>query len=165
MTESNARVVVTGTAWMGTGIGSIESAIGDLFRDATDEIIMAAYSISTGSDLTFRWLESALTRGVQVTLIVDAFNHQPADVVGRLSALAVAYDHFRLFDFQGDDRSALHAKAIVADRKVALIGSSNMSRRGLLVNYELAVLVNGPAASITGQTIDALIGGSLVRRI
>ena len=75
------------------------------------------------------------------------------------------YQHFHLYDFLVEAGSSLHAKAIVADHRAALIGSSNMSRRGLLANHELALLVDGPAAATAGRAMDALIESRLVIRV
>ena len=160
-----SRVVVTGTTWMGAGIGSIESAIDELFRTATDEIILSVYTIGSGADLVFRWLEGALDRGVQVSLVINSLEGQPRDVVRSLRLIGESYHHFHLLDFRGDAGSALHAKAIVADHRLALIGSSNMSRRGLLANHELALFVDGPAAAAAGRAMDALIDSPLVSRV
>ena len=159
------RIVVTGTSWMGASIGSIESAIDDLFRTAVDEIILSVYTIGSGTDLVFRWLEGALSRGVQVSLVINALEGQPADVAKRLRDVDGRYQHFHLYDFLGEAGSSLHAKAIVADHRAALIGSSNMSRRGLLANHELALLVDGEAAATAGQAMDALIDSPFVRRV
>lgn len=159
------RVVVTGTSWMGAGIGSIESAIDSLFRTATDEIILSVYTIGSGADLVFRWLEGALNRGVQVSLVINALGDQPADVVNRLHDMNESFQHFHLYDFLGEAGSSLHAKAIVADHQAALIGSSNLSRRGLLANHELALLVDGEAAATAGRAMDALLGSPLVSRV
>ena len=164
MSKETVRVVVTGTEWMGSGIGSIESAIDELFRNAADEIMLSVYTIGTGTDLVFRWIEGALARGVQVRLIINSLHKQPADVIARLHEIAAKYPHFHLYDFRGDSESALHAKTAVADRRVALVGSSNMSRRGLLANHELALYLQGPTAAIVAQALDALIGGSSVER-
>ena len=159
------RVVVTGTSWMGAGIGSIESAIDDLFRTATDEIILSVYTVSSGADRVFRWLEGALNRGVQVSLVINALGDQPADVVRRLRDIDGKYQHFHLYNFLGEAGSSLHAKAIVVDHRAALIGSSNMSRRGLLANHELALLVDGEPAATAGRAMDALIESPLVSRV
>ena len=159
------RVVVTGTSWMGAGIGSIESAIDDLFRNATDEVILSVYTIGSGSDRVFRWLEGALNRGVQVSLVINALGDQPADVVNRLLGMNERYEHFHLYDFLGEAGSSLHAKAIVADHRMALIGSSNMSRRGLLANHELALLINGEPAAAAGRAMDALMASPLANRV
>ena len=159
------RVVVTGTSWMGAGIGSIESAIDDLFRTANDEVILSVYTIGSGSDRVFRWLEGALNRGVQVSLVINALGDQPGDVVSKLRDMNDRFQHFHLYDFLGEAGSSLHAKAIVADHRAALIGSSNMSRRGLLANHELALLVDGVPAATAGRAMDALMASPFVRRV
>ena len=75
------------------------------------------------------------------------------------------YQHFQLYNFLGEAGSSLHAKAIVVDHRAALIGSSNMSRRGLLANHELALLVDGEPAATAGRAMDALIESPLVSRV
>ena len=67
------------------------------------------------------------------------------------------YHHFRLIDFPGEEDSALHDKVNVVDHRLALIGSSNESRRGLLTNHELAVIMDGDAAGEVDRAMDALI--------
>lgn len=165
MSESAARVVVTGLSWMGSGIGSIESAIDELFDEATSEIILAIHTIGTGADLIYQWIESALVRGVQVTLVIDYLGEQPRDVVTRLHLLKGKYLHFSLLDFQGKEESALHAKTIVVDHRLALVGSSNISRRGLLTNHEIAVITDGEIAADVGRAMDALIASPYVRHV
>ena len=147
---------------MGSGIGSIESAIGDLFRLAEHEVLMTAYSIGTGTDLMFQWLDNALSRGVRVMMVVDDFDNQPDAVRNSLRKYARLYSHFVLLGFQGGQDSALHAKTIVVDRKVAIVGSSNMSKRGLIDNFELGVIVHGTTAALAGQAMDTLISSHFV---
>ena len=84
---------------------------------------------------------------------------------GNLHAIDGRYRHFHLYDFQGEAGSSLHAKAIVVDHRVALIGSSNMSRRGLLANHELALLVDGEVAATAGRALDAMIESPFARRV
>ena len=107
------------------GIGSIETAIDELFEQATNEIVLATYAIGTGADLIYQWLEGTLARGIQVTLVINHLDEQPQDVVLRLRLLTGRYRHFRVFDFLGEGESDLHAKAVIVDHRLALIGSSN----------------------------------------
>jgi phosphatidylserine/phosphatidylglycerophosphate/cardiolipin synthase-like enzyme len=173
VSDTRVSVVVTGTVWMGSGIGSIESALERLFREAEQEIALTAYTISSGADLLFEWLETALARGIQVRLIINRLNDQPTDVVSRLHRLAIDYPHFHLYDFgaEGDAdtfaslSTSLHAKAIVVDRRLALVGSSNLSRRGMFTNYELGVLVEGPAAADVARAMDILFASQHAVRI
>jgi len=164
VSETRASVVVTGTAWMGGGIGSIESALERLFREAEEEIGLTAYIISS-ADLLFDWLEAALARGIQVRLVINRLNTQPSDVVVRLRRLASTYPHFYLYDFVPESEADLHAKAVVIDRRIALVGSSNLSRRGLLTNHEIAVVLRGPAAITAATALDRLFTSRYVVRL
>jgi cardiolipin synthase len=168
LSNPDVHVVVTGTAWMGGGVGSIESAMERLFREGRQEILLTAYAISSSVDMLLDWLESALTRGVQVEMVTNRLEDQPPDVQGRLRQLAVTYPHFHLYSFSPVDAAEpvdLHAKVIVADRRMALIGSSNLSRRGLLTNHEFAVLVGGAAASTAAGVLDRLLASRYVTRV
>lgn len=165
MSEIMVSVVVTGATWMGSGIGSIESALERLFREAQQEIALTAYSISSGTDRLFDWLEAAITRGVQVRLIINRLNNQPPDVVTRLRQLARTYSHFHLYDFIAEGDADLHAKTIVVDRRLALVGSSNLSRRGLFTNHELAIFLQDSAATDVARALDLLCASQYVVRI
>lgn len=150
-------VVVTGLGWMGSGIGSIESAMERIFRSAEKEVLITSYSISNATDLLLSWFEDALTRGILIRLIINRYYEQPATVISRLESLNQAYPHFNLYNFQDGQNYDLHAKVIVADRKVGLIGSSNLSRRGLINNHELALFVEGKAAEQIAFAVDKLL--------
>jgi cardiolipin synthase len=153
--ENSIRVVVTGVSWMGGGIGSIESALEQLIREAEQEIDLTAYSITSGADVLFDWLEAALARGIKVRMIINRKDEQPSGVVDKLERLAGTYQHFELYNFTTEG-AALHAKVIIADRRVALIGSSNLSKSGLLNNHEIAVLIRGPVAQTTASVLERI---------
>lgn len=153
---SKIQVVVSGLNWMGSGIGSIESAIEDLLENAQHEILLTAYSIGK-ADGIFSLLESALARGVRVRIVVNRLSEQHESIRCKLSALQKKYQYFHLYPFEPDgERGDLHAKVLVIDRKCALVGSSNLSYNGLILNHELAVLVEGQDASAIGAAIDKL---------
>ncbi len=84
-------------------------------------------------------------RGVATHLIVPARNDSA--IVGAISratypqllAAGVA-----VFEFRG---GLLHAKTVVADGIVALVGSANMDRRSLELNFENNVLLYSPAVA------------------
>jgi phosphatidylserine/phosphatidylglycerophosphate/cardiolipin synthase-like enzyme len=165
MNNDKTSILVTGINWMGAGIGSIETAMEHLFQDASDELLLTVYSISTRTDLLFDLLDAALSRGVQTKMVINSFEKQPRRVVKRLRDFVSKYPHFLLHGFSGGDQSDLHAKVIVADRKVALVGSSNLSWRGMVTNYELAALVRGDAAGVTAQAVDRLLASENVVRV
>lgn len=154
---SEVRVLVSGLAWMGSGMGSIEAAIEELLGTAQREILLTAYTIGQ-ADYIFALLEMALIRGVEVRMVVNCLNEQHSSVQKQLKNLRDKYPHFYLYSFEGrEEQSNLHAKVLITDRQKALVGSSNLSYRGMVVNHEMAVLVSGKEATEAGMVIDRLL--------
>jgi cardiolipin synthase len=160
MTEASAdkvTVVVTGLAWMGRGIRSIDSTIEEMLSSATDEIQIAAYVVTSGAEGFVRLVSNCLTRGVKVTLVVNRFGKQPRKMQNMIMDLLHQFPHFSLFQFSPRAiNEDLHAKIIVVDRTKALIGSSNLSWKGLILNHEIAVIVDGPSAARISSLVDML---------
>ncbi len=155
--QNKVNVVVTGTEWMGSGVGSIETVIADLFKTVISELHISAYAISNSSDLFFEWLEKALQRGVKVKILINRLDEQPFEVRGRLKNLLIKYPHFFLYEFKSTENVDLHAKVIAIDHKKALVGSSNLSKRGLITNFEMGLLVEGPVANTITNTLEKLV--------
>jgi cardiolipin synthase A/B len=90
-------------------------------------------------ELLTRALDLAGRRGVDVRLVVPArSNHLSADLA-RGSYLRQVHDaggHVLLFE-----PVMLHAKAVLVDDDLAVIGSANMDMRSLFLNYEVAVFL------------------------
>jgi cardiolipin synthase len=77
--------------------------------------------------------------GCAVTLIVPAkSNHPVADLARRNFTRELVKAGGRVFLYR---RGMLHAKAVVCDNRVALIGSPNCDLRSLFVNFEIGVLI------------------------
>lgn len=157
---NNIHVVVTGSEWMGSGVGSIETVMAGLLKSAVNDIYISAYSIGNSSDLIFKWLEEALSRGVKIKMVINRLIEQPAEVRGKLDNFLLIYPHFQLFEFQSSEGVDLHAKVIVVDHEKALVGSSNLSKRGLVSNYEMGIYIEGNAASIVANTLSKLFDSS-----
>jgi cardiolipin synthase len=142
---------------MGKGIGSVESAIEDMLYKAKEEIQVAAFQITEGSHPFLQIIESSLSRGIRVTLIINKFESQPLSIQKELQRLADLFPHFTQVDFDPKDgKQDLHAKIIVVDRSVALVGSPNLTWRGLVLNHELGVVLSGPVAGTISRLLDAL---------
>jgi cardiolipin synthase len=77
--------------------------------------------------------------GCAVTLIVPAkSNHPLADFARRNFTRELVKAGGHVFLYGG---GMLHAKAVVCDSRVALIGSPNCDQRSLFVNFEIGVLI------------------------
>ena len=155
--EDKVTIAVTGLAWMGQGIRSINSILEETLPQSNDEVQIVAYRITRGATGFLDSITKCLNRGVKVNLIINRFDKQPIETKKRLLRLVSQFNHFSLFDFSPENvEEDLHAKLIVFDRSKALIGSSNITWRGLVLNHELGVIVEGQSASKIGGLIDSL---------
>lgn len=155
--SAEVRPVVTGTHWMGAGVGSIVSALVEMLTGAEREIHILAYAVSDGAELLFNVLANRLSAGVRVTMIVQKLDQQHHDAPEHLKRLAYLYpSSFLLFDFTPEEQEALHAKCVVVDRKKAFVGSANLSFNGLIRNHELGVVIDGATSNDLAGIIDLL---------
>jgi len=159
-------LAVTGTAWMGGGVGSVQSAIEELLSRADNEIQIAVYDMTAGAEEFLKRLATCLARGIRVTMIVNRYYQKPSFIIERLDEMARKFPYLELLDFRPkNDSEDLHAKILVIDRREALVGSANLTWKGLVGNHELAVVISGSTASKIAGLVDKLCGDSRVIRV
>lgn len=127
--------------------GAMSSAFVGTIYAASRELVVTTPYFVPDQPLLAALLASA-RRGVATTLIVPARNDsRTIGLISRGSYSALLEAGVRIFEFQG---GLLHAKSIVVDCELCLIGSSNMDRRSLELNFENNVLIHSPdfAASV-----------------
>jgi cardiolipin synthase A/B len=86
-----------------------------------------------------RGLVLAARRGVNVTLLVPLrSNHVSADIAGGsyLRQIERAGGHVRPYA-----KGMMHAKVMLIDRDMAVLGSANLDMRSLFLDYEIAVFI------------------------
>ena len=152
MMQFPVEVLATGVSWTGSGIRSIESGLDNLLMAAKDEVIMSVYAIGR-ADRVMAKIHEALARGVNITMIINRYEVQPPHVRKILDELVEEFPSFSLFNFSPGRLYDLHAKVIVVDRSIALVGSSNLSRNGFIGNHELALIVRGSIAQQIAQVV------------
>lgn len=167
MNKDHMKVVVSGTAWVGSGLGSIETALYQLLQQANDEVIIVAYTISGSAADLFSRLGTLLERGIKITILVNRYTQQSPPMRQKLRTLHRAYAHLlSLYSFDPDNPQAdLHAKIILVDRKRALVGSANLSTRGLMDNHELDLVVEGPTVHDIVRAINQILRSPFVKAI
>lgn len=125
----------------GTGPISPKGAMSDVFVNlmycAEREVVISNPYFVPDPPLLAAIVDCA-RRGVRTTLVLPARND--SWVVGAISKahyVQLAESGVRLFEFRG---GLLHAKTVVVDGTVALVGSANMDRRSLELNFENNIL-------------------------
>jgi cardiolipin synthase len=118
-----------------------ESLVASLF--AAQERIWVVTPYFVPDEILVRALDLAARRGVDVRIIVpNRSNHLSADLarVGYLRQINDAGAQTLRFK-----PVMIHAKAILIDDGLAVIGSANMDMRSLFLNYEVALFLYDPA--------------------
>jgi cardiolipin synthase len=158
-------IAVTGLAWLGAGVPSVEQEMFSLVRCAQREIALCAYSITAGAATFLHEVKEVVFQGVNATIVVNALDEQPANVQTYLRSSAQELPgRWRVLDFaRRPGQTDLHAKLLIVDRAAALLGSANLSFHGMVSNHEIAVVVRGPTAEAMAARFDMLIRSASVR--
>jgi len=117
-----------------------EALMISLFRAHQRVWIVTPYFVP--DDFLLESLCMAAQRGVDLRLITpERSNHRLADWAreGYLSQLQDAGARIHFYQPR-----MLHAKALIIDDSVALVGSANMDMRSLLLNYEIGLCIYSP---------------------
>lgn len=133
--DSRVQVVASGPDV--TGDPLYEALISIIFAAQTRIWVVTPYFVP--DETLARALELAARRGVDVRLIIPArSNHLFADLA-RASYVRQIHDAgAKIFQFTP---VMLHAKVIVIDDGLAVVGSANMDIRSLFLNYEVALFL------------------------
>ena len=99
-------------------------------------------------------------RGVAVRILFPHRNDSgPVGAISRAYYSALAKAGVRIFEYRG---GLLHAKTLVVDEALGLVGSANMDRRSLDLNFENNVLFHSPDLAVeVGRHQDAWLADSI----
>jgi len=132
-----AQVIGTGPT---VSFDSMPSCFAELMHSARDELVVTTPYFVPNDQVLFA-LTSAARRGVDVVLVLPKRNDSLV-VAGtsRSYYQDLVAAGVRLFEYRS---GLLHAKTIVVDRTVGLIGSANLDRRSFELNFENNILFAG----------------------
>ncbi|MFL6760474.1 cardiolipin synthase [Sphingomonas sp.] len=129
-----AQVIGTGPT---VSFDSMPSCFAELMHSAREELVVTTPYFVPNDQVLFA-LTSAARRGVKVVLALPKRNDSIV-VAGtsRSYYQDLVAAGVTLFEYR---RGLLHAKTIVVDRKIGLIGSANLDRRSFELNFENNIL-------------------------
>jgi cardiolipin synthase len=114
----------------------------ELINGARSEILLVSYATYTETSISAA-LSAAVARSVTVTLLAERHQDNPSYTAS--STPFPGLSAFRLY-WPASARTpgaSLHAKVIVVDDKVALVGSANLTNRAMESNLECGILIRG----------------------
>jgi cardiolipin synthase len=127
----------------GGGAGRLTAAtVIDLIGQARREILLVSYAINN-DPLIEGALAAAAERGVEITILAERREDNPS-----YNAVGVPFPGLRAFRLRWPARrrppgASLHAKIIVVDDSIALVGSANFTSRAMESNLECGILMRG----------------------
>jgi len=122
-----------------------DSFVSALYAAEHELIITTPYFVP--DEALLRAVCAAPRRGVTTTLIVPARNDSPLVAAASRSTYPdLLACGVRLFEYP---LGLLHTKAVTIDARIALVGSANMDRRSLELNFENNLLVLDPGLTAT----------------
>lgn len=162
MRASTLDVVWTGPPSKVTTSRLTSAAIVELVDAAESEILLLSYAMHSEPMLS-RALSRADDRGVSITLLAERGGDNP-----NFHGPSTAFTHVsaRRLRWPADRRptgASLHAKVLVVDRTIALVGSANVTGSAMERNLECSVLLrDAVAASDIVRHIDQLIATGIL---
>jgi hypothetical protein len=176
------ELVLTGPDVAGVPTEDTVAVVNTLFQEARLEVLLITYAVFNGVGI-FETLAARMREnpGLNVTFCLDIARRfgdttPSAEIVKRFAAefqkkhwpwpeLPEVYYDPRALSQSVEQRASLHAKAVVVDRKAALITSANLTNAAQLRNIEAGLLMRyEPMALRIADYIEGLIhSGDLVQ--
>ena len=167
--EVSVETVWSGSASHHVPVRATAAVLADLVSEARHELLLMTYSARPHPPLTDA-LRAAVGRGVTVSVVVETLQGAGSALAGDEPYQAfTGINGIELWHWPTDQRmepgAKMHAKLAVADRRVLLITSANLTQSGVFTNIEAGLLIrggNGPVRA--AEHVDALrASGDLVR--
>lgn len=166
-------------AWTGPDTGLIplrrtEQVLLEVIDSATSGLFLASYVFYRASSIV-EALNSAIQRGVRVRILLESSVEQGGAVRGdSAETLAKAVPGAIVYAWDPAERkhnieaqsASVHAKCLVADRKLAFITSANLTSAALERNMELGLLIRGGTVPDRLQAhLEALAATRIITRV
>lgn len=170
-----AGEITVETVWSGPGshhvpVRATAAVLADVVRDARHELLLMTYSARQRQPLNDA-LAAAITRGVAVSVVVETLQGAGSALSGDEPYRAFAgVPGLELWHWPATQRTEpgakMHAKMAVADRRVLLVTSANLTQSGVAKNIEAGLLIRGGTAPVrAAEHVDALRASGDLKRL
>jgi phosphatidylserine/phosphatidylglycerophosphate/cardiolipin synthase-like enzyme len=169
--EVSVETVWSGPASHHVPVRATAAVLADIVAEARHELLLMTYSARPHPPLTDA-LHSAVGCGVAVHVVVETLQGAGSALSGDEPYQAfTGINGIELWHWPTARRTEpgakMHAKLALADRRVLLITSANLTQSGVAKNVEAGLLIRGGTApQRAAEHVDALrVSGDLVRLI
>jgi len=163
--QQSVSVVWTGPE---SGVSSSRltaAAVIELINAAQSEVLLVSYATHTEPSISTA-LSAAVARGVAVTLLAERHQDNPSYSAPGTPFAGLHALRLRWPASLRPPGASLHAKIIVVDDQVALVGSANLTSRAMESNLECGILIRGgPQPRAIRDHITGLYAAGLLLRL
>ncbi|KUJ99954.1 MAG: hypothetical protein PWP49_130 [Thermococcaceae archaeon] len=153
---TTARILTIGNRLKKKEFRNIDTVVYELLENAMEQIHLVSYVITDGAMWLVDLIEKNLQKGRSVKFIVNELDPSKR-ITDRLYSMSLKYRDFDLVEFSKRyPGETIHAKAIVVDRRKAIIGSMNFTWGGMVGNHEIGVLIEGPDVEDLAYVLDLI---------
>ncbi|MHB8152815.1 MAG: phospholipase D-like domain-containing protein [Vulcanimicrobiaceae bacterium] len=155
--DQETRAVLSGTILQTAGV------IFSLIEQAQRELWIATPFLDSPSVEFLRGpITAAIDRGVCIRILTAECNVNLVDAL--VDPISASEDALRIWyaDAAISDLGS-HAKAVVADRRSAYLGSANLTSYGLAKHFELGAALEGPAVSVLVDLFETFAASGRLR--
>ena len=142
---------------MKLGLRATEPSMLELINNAKDEIQILSYAVTNGASEIFLALEKALLKGVKLNFVLNDLGELNEKVLTSLKSFKENFQYCKIYIFDSNGIQDLHAKIMVADREKAIVGSSNLTAKGLIWNLEIGFLIEDKSIWKLSEVIDRIV--------
>ncbi len=140
--RQHVDVVWTGPE-TGSGAGRLTAAtVIGLIGEARLEILIVSYAVNSEPAIEAA-LAAAAGRGVEITILAERHEDNPGYSAADPPFPGLQAIRLRWPASRRPAGAALHAKVIVVDDRIALVGSANFTSRAMDANLECGILISG----------------------
>ena len=136
----NIYILTTGNLLNIPGVLAFENCLMDIMSRTQRKFYVAMYVISIHYEVFWKNLERMLEDGIQVRILIEGkIKHDP-EMLKRFIGLKEKYrKNFEWKMFM--EEAYLHTKLILSDSERIIIGSANITGKGLFSNQEIGVYI------------------------
>ncbi|MDQ1010382.1 phosphatidylserine/phosphatidylglycerophosphate/cardiolipin synthase-like enzyme [Streptomyces sp. V4I23] len=142
-----AELVVSGPTSHAIPVRLTSAIAIDVIRSARDSLLIASFAAYKIAEIVTE-LRAAADRNVRIDLLLEE-STAAARAFGQLHGQVRIWHRADV-----SARGSLHAKVIAADRRIALLGSANLTDRALSDNVEIGIILRDPRT--VGRLVDHL---------
>ena len=159
--EVSIETVWSGPASHHVPVRATTAVLSDIVGEAGHELLLMTYSAKPHPPLTDA-LRAAIGRGVAVGVVVETLEGVGSALSGDEPYQAfTGINGIELWHWptarRNEPGAKMHAKLAVADRRVLLITSANLTQSGVSKNIEAGLLIRGGTAPVrAAEHVDAL---------